>query len=37
VYVISIGSESGFIPLFQSNVKDNRFLGVFVRLVPIYE
>jgi hypothetical protein len=37
VYVISIGSESGFIPLFQLSTKDNRFLGVFVRLVPIYE
>jgi hypothetical protein len=37
VYVITIGSESGFIPLFHSDVKDNRFLGVFVRLVPIYE
>ena len=37
VYSMSIESESGFIPLFQGGSRDNRFLGIFVRLVPLYE
>ncbi|MCA1586191.1 MAG: hypothetical protein LC791_15945, partial [Acidobacteria bacterium] len=37
VYAISIASESSFIPLFVSGSRDNRVLGVFVRLVPVYE
>ena len=37
VYLISIESESGFIPLFSGGGRDARFLGVFVRLVPQYE
>lgn len=37
VYLISIASESGFIPMFQMNSGDNRFLGVFVRFNPIYQ
>ena len=37
VYNLSIESASGFIPLFETGSRDNRFLGVFVRLVPIYE
>ncbi|HQZ40683.1 MAG TPA: hypothetical protein PLH72_16755 [Vicinamibacterales bacterium] len=37
VYNLSIDSETGFIPLFESGVRDNRFLGVYVRLVPVYE
>jgi hypothetical protein len=37
VYVLSIHSESGFIPFFQTGANDTRYLGVMVRLVPIYE
>lgn len=37
VYAISIESASSFIPLFVSDSRDNRVLGVFVRLVPVYE
>jgi hypothetical protein len=37
VYTLSIESATGFIPLFQSGTRDNRFLGVYVRLVPLYE
>ncbi len=37
VYSLSIESSSGFIPLFQTGARDPRFLGVFVRLVPLYE
>ncbi len=37
VYNLSITSETGFIPLFQGGSRDNRFLGIYVRLVPLYE
>jgi hypothetical protein len=37
VYLLSIASESGFIPMFQTGGGDSRFLGVFVRLTPLYE
>ena len=37
VYLLSIASESGFIPMFQGGGGDVRFLGVFVRLVPQYQ
>jgi hypothetical protein len=37
IYLISIESESGFIPMFQGGGRDSRFLGAFVRLVPHYE
>jgi hypothetical protein len=37
VYNLSIESATGFIPLFENGTRDNRFLGVFVRLVPVYE
>ena len=37
VYNLSIESATGFIPLFENGSRDNRFLGVFVRLVPVYE
>jgi hypothetical protein len=37
VYLISIASETGFIPMFQIGGGDSRFLGVFVRLNPLYE
>ncbi|MEZ5294561.1 MAG: hypothetical protein R2745_26005 [Vicinamibacterales bacterium] len=37
VYAISIGSETGFIPLFEDGTRDSRFLGIRVRLTPLYE
>jgi hypothetical protein len=37
VYAISIESRTGFIPLFETGGRDNRFLGIFVRLTPLYE
>lgn len=37
VYSLSIESETGFIPLFESDSRDNRFLGIFVRLIPLYQ
>lgn len=37
VYLLSIASETGFIPMFEGGGGDARFLGVFVRLVPQYE
>lgn len=37
MYSLSIESESSFIPLFVSDSRDNRVLGVFVRLVPVYQ
>jgi hypothetical protein len=37
VYALTIHSESGFIPFFQTGANDTRYLGVMVRLVPIYE
>ena len=37
VYLLSIESETGFIPMFDVGGGDNRFLGIRVRLVPLYE
>jgi hypothetical protein len=37
IYTISIESASSFIPMFAGESRDNRLLGVFVRLVPLYE
>ncbi len=37
VYNLSIHSASGFIPRVQGMSSDSRFLGVFVRLNPLYE
>jgi hypothetical protein len=37
VYALSITSQSGFIPLFETGGRDNRHLGIFVRLTPLYE
>jgi hypothetical protein len=37
VYNLSISSDSGFIPFFQTGANDTRYLGVMVRLVPTYE
>jgi hypothetical protein len=37
VYALSIESATGFMPLFETGGRDNRFLGIFVRLTPRYE
>lgn len=37
VYAISIESATGFIPLFENGGRDSRFLGIFVRVTPLYE
>jgi hypothetical protein len=37
VYRMTVESESGFIPMFWSGGGDARYLGVFVRVVPLYE
>lgn len=37
VYAISIESQSAFIPLFETGGKDNRVLGIFVKMTPLYE
>jgi hypothetical protein len=37
VYLLTIASETGFIPMFEGGGGDARFLGVFVRLIPHYE
>jgi len=37
VYRLSIDSQTGFIPMFDSGGRDARFLGVYVRLVPLYQ
>jgi len=37
VYALSIESATGFIPLFETGGRDNRHLGIFVRMVPRYE
>jgi hypothetical protein len=36
VYLVSIASASGFTPMFTEGSRDNRYLGAFVRLVPVY-
>jgi hypothetical protein len=36
VYMVSISSSSGFVPMFENGANDSRFLGVFVRLIPTY-
>jgi hypothetical protein len=36
VYMVSISSSSGFVPMFENGSPDNRFLGVMVRLIPTY-
>lgn len=36
VYMISISSSSGFVPMFENGANDSRFLGVMVRLIPTY-
>lgn len=36
VYMVSISSSSGFVPMFENGTPDSRFLGVMVRLIPTY-
>lgn len=36
VYLVSISSSTGFVPMFENGAPDSRFLGVMVRLTPIY-
>jgi hypothetical protein len=36
VYMVSISSSTGFVPMFENGAADNRFLGVMVRLIPSY-
>ena len=36
VYMVTISSSSGFVPLFENGANDSRFLGVMVRLIPSY-
>lgn len=36
VYLVSISSSTGFVPLFENGANDSRFLGVMVRLIPTY-
>jgi hypothetical protein len=36
VYLISISSSTGFVPMFENGANDSRFLGVMVRLIPTY-
>jgi hypothetical protein len=36
VYLVSISSSSGFVPMFENGANDSRFLGVMVRLIPTY-
>jgi hypothetical protein len=37
VYLMSVKSSGGFIPLFAEGSRDSRFLGVMVKIVPEYE
>jgi hypothetical protein len=37
VYALSIETTTGFIPLFETGGRDNRFLGINVRMIPLYE
>lgn len=36
VYLITIESSTGFVPMFENGTNDSRFLGVMVRLIPGY-
>ena len=36
VYLLSISSATGFVPMLENGAPDSRFLGVMVRLVPTY-
>jgi hypothetical protein len=36
VYIVSITSSTGFVPMFENGSSDSRHLGVMVRLIPTY-
>lgn len=36
VYMVTISSSTGFVPMFENGANDSRFLGVMVRLIPTY-
>jgi hypothetical protein len=36
VYIVSITSSTGFVPMFENGSSDSRYLGVMVRLIPTY-
>lgn len=36
VYMLSISSSTGFVPMFENGAPDSRFLGVMVQIVPHY-
>jgi hypothetical protein len=36
-YTLAIATERGFVPMFASGARDNRYLGAMVRVVPVYE
>jgi hypothetical protein len=36
IYLLSLSSSDGFVPLFTSGARDSRFLGVMTRVVPVY-
>lgn len=36
VYLVSISSSTGFVPMFETGAPDSRYLGVMVKLVPTY-
>jgi hypothetical protein len=36
VYMVTISSSTGFVPMFTNGARDSRFLGVMVRLIPAY-
>jgi len=36
VYMVTISSSTGFVPMFENGTADSRFLGVMVRLIPSY-
>ena len=36
VYLVTISSSTGFVPMFENGAPDSRFLGVMIRLIPTY-
>jgi hypothetical protein len=36
VYMLTISSSTGFVPMFENGAPDSRFLGVMVRVIPQY-
>ena len=36
VYMVSLSSSTGFVPMFENGAADSRFLGVMVRIIPTY-